>query len=196
MSSIGAAEKVYVFSGAITVAVLLSLGAAQCGSAQKPVDTSQQILIQAGAALSEIDCMVAAGTREASEGAIERARRKVELGQCIDGETNSDCVLRHLRNEMELWYALTAALETAHSTLQAWEAANDGWRQSGSRPPDWEQAVCVPVGIMTRSIVELLDTADVSVPEGWQALVLQAEKLCSLGVAVAEVAGAGGEGQQ
>lgn len=167
-----------------------------CGSAQKPVDTSQEILVAAGSALSDIDCVVAARTQEASEGAINRARRQVELGQCTDGETNSDCVLRHLRTEMSLWYDLTAALEAAHGTLQAWQAANDGWRKSGARPTNWDDTVCVPVGIMTRTIVGLLNDAAVPVPDGWRALVLQVEKLCTLGVVMAEVAGAGQEEQQ
>lgn len=183
------AQQVNFYTGALSVAVLLSLGAAQCGGAQKPVDTSQQILVEAGSALADIDAVVAARSSKASQDAITVAVANVRLGRCNESESSEDCVVRHLQNEMELWYQLTGALEAAHGTLTAWQAANAGWRQSGERPPDWNARVCVPVGIMTQTIVALLSSVDIPIPDGWQKLILQADKLCSLGVVVAEMAG-------
>lgn len=166
---------------------------ARCSGSQSPVDTSQMMLIEAGTALADIDQVVADRVRGISEGAIDRAVTMVRSGHCNTGEQETDCVVRHVREYMSLWYQLTAALEAARGTLEAWQAANDGWRNSGNRPQDWESRVCTPVRLMANQIVELLSQVEVVVPEGWAGLVMRAEKLCTLGVAVAEVAGAAQE---
>lgn len=88
---------------------------------------------------------------------------------------------------MAIWYRLTSALEAAHGTLETWEQVNDGWRSSGERPPDWNERVCVPVRTMVQTVLDLLGETSVDVPETWRALIEQADELCSLGVAIADV---------
>lgn len=167
-----------------------------CSSVQKPVDTSQQILVEAGQALYHVDHAVAQRTRAVSDESVDRAVAKVRQGQCSPGEAEADCVVRHLHTEMGIWYELTTALEAAHGTLEAWEAANKGWREAGDRPPDWDDTVCVPVGLMVHTIIELLRNSEIDVPEAWMALAGQADRLCLLGVAMSDLVGPRGDDSQ
>lgn len=156
---------------------------------QLPVDTSQRILIETGSALAEVDRQVSRAAERQGDEAIERAVARTERGECGADEVRGDCVVRFLREEMAVFYSLTAALEAAHGTLETWEQANDAWRASDDRPDNWNELVCSPVSTMVQTILDLLDEAGLEVPDTWRALIGKADMLCSLGMVVADSIG-------
>jgi len=174
-------RRIFPLSTTCSVLVVISFA---CSGGQSPVDTSQTILAETGASLALIDRTVALGVRSSTDAAVVRAAERVNTGECVQAEEREECVVRFLREEMDLWYQLTAALEAAHGTLEAWELANDGWRTSGERPADWSERVCEPFGAMVTTILELLERVDVDVPETWRALLGRSDMLCSLGVSI------------
>lgn len=172
------------------MSVLVTVSTTGCPSTT-PVDTSQSILIQIGTSLANIDAAVERGTRANTDGAVDRAVARVEAGECNEGEPRDECVVRFLREEMDMWYRLVAALEAAHGTLETWEGVNDAWRQSGERPSDWDEIVCHPVGTMVQTIMDLLDEAGIDIPPTWRDLITRADELCQIGVIVAETTNGG-----
>jgi hypothetical protein len=169
-----------------TMAVLVTLTFTGCPTAQSPVDTSQRILVETGTALSHVSRAVSIGTKAQGDAAMDRAVARVRAGECDEGEDREDCAVRFLREEQAVWYQLTAALEAAHGTLETWEQANDAWRTSGARPPDWSTTVCQPFETMTQTIVELLGRVDIEVPEAWRQIITRSDDLCRLGVDLAQ----------
>lgn len=165
-------------------AVLVTVTLTGCPSTT-PVDTSQRILVETGQALSHVDALNAGLAERQSDGAIERARGRAQAGECRDSEEIGDCYVRLVRDELEVYYRLTTALEAAHGTLRTWESANGGWRNTGEQPADWNQRICEPVREMVSTILDLLEQLDVEVPQAWRALIERTGDLCSLGVAVA-----------
>jgi hypothetical protein len=167
------------------VSVLVVLTFAGCpGTAQ--VDTSQRILLETGEALSHVDRINAALIERQAEGAIARATARVHAGECLESESEGDCVVRFVREELETYYRLTAALEATNGTLRTWEQANDGWRDTGEQPADWNQRICVPVREMVQTIMDLLTELGVDVPDTWAALISRTGDLCTLGVTLAD----------
>ena len=176
-------RKIYTVGA---MSILVTVAMTGCPSVQ-PVDTSQSILIQTGEALADIDRSVASGARSRTDAAVERAARRVQAGECNEGEPPEVCSVRWYREEMELWYNLTTALEGARGTLDAWQQANDAWRQSGERPSNWNEVVCLPVSTMMETVTELLTQVGIDIPEGWRAIIVQSDEVCQLGMAIADM---------
>jgi len=182
--------RVVVTSQALltTIVVTIAVASAGCPRTGSPVDTSQAILVEAGAALAEADGIVEPLVTTAGEETRAAVREELECpppGQECPGAM--DLYLER----MSPWNRLVAALAATAGTLRAWQAANDSWRQSGERPRDWNVLVCRPVGEGVDTILRLLVDLELDVPAALRVVEGRTEELCNLGVAAAEaIAGA------
>jgi hypothetical protein len=184
-------RRIYPIAG---VAVLITIAVSGCPGRQSPVDTSQRILVEAGAAMADVDRAIATAAAEGEDAAIDRAVARVEAGECNEGEDREACVVRFLREERAVWYRLVAAVDAARDVLETWEAANDAWRSSGERPADWAETVCAPFETAINGVIELLGNVGIEVPATWRTLLERADDVCRVGVAIAEaVAPEGGD---
>jgi len=174
-------KKIFSFAG---VSVLVTVAMTGCVSGMSAVDTSQSILAETGAVFSQMEDAATSISRLAGDAAINRAVQRVSDGDCNEGEDNQLCVVRFIREERERWYQLSEVFSAAHGTLRAWQQANDGWRNSGEQPDDWQERVCDPVGTMVDTTLDLLDGVGVDVSDEWRALAQRADDLCAIGVAI------------
>jgi hypothetical protein len=192
----------------ISVLVTFAILSTGCPSVLQPVDTSQTILVEVGAIVSDADAAVA----EHMPAAQDRAREAVmvtvretreERAACIEAGTDpGECVALPTEEQaitmydtaLDSWNTLVASLVAFHGFLQTWEQVNDGWRESGERPPDWGARICTPLGTASTTILDLLVEVGVPVSEAWQAVVGHAETVCRLGVGVAEMVTSSEEG--
>jgi len=168
---------------ALILALIVIVTFGGCAGRQ-PVDTSQTILAEAASALAVVDAAVADAATATEEEAIDRAVARVDAEECEEGEGRESCVVRHLRDERSAWYRAADALEAAHAVLETWEQANDAWRSSGERPPDWLGTVCRPFDTAITAVLDLLPTVDVDVPELWRNLLSRVDLVCQVGGAL------------
>jgi hypothetical protein len=182
----GLVQRLDVFFATILVFIVVAaiVPMPSCSGA-RPVDTSQEILVETGLALSHVDRAVAGGAESVRDRHIDRAVERVERGDCEEHEPPGECVVRLLREEMVVWYRLTESLEAAHGLLETWEEMNDGWRGDGERPGDWNDRICSPLRTLSSTILELLEQVGIDVPELWRGVVGRVDLVCSVGVAVA-----------
>lgn len=185
--------RVVVVSQALltTIVVSMAMTSAGCPRTSSPVDTSQAILVEAGAALAEVDSIVEPRVTTAGEETREAIRVELECpppGQECPGAM--DLYLERMRP----WNRLVAAMAATAGTLRAWQAANDAWRQSGEWPRDWNILVCEPVGEMVDTVLRLMVDLELDVPAALRGVAGRTAELCGLGVmAVEALTGAGEE---
>jgi flagellin-like protein len=176
-------RKIYPIGAA---AVLIAVTVTGCPNRQRPVDTSQTILVEAAAAMADVDRAVAAASTDSEDAAIDAAVARVEAGECAEGEDREDCVVRFLREGRAAWYAAATAIDAARAVLETWEAANDAWRDSGERPDDWGETVCRPFETAVDGVIEGLENVGITVPATWRTLLERADDVCRVGVQIAE----------
>lgn len=201
--------RVVVVSQALltTIVVTMAVTSAGCPRTGSPVDTSQAILVEAGAALAEVDRIVEPRVTTAGEAARDAVRAELaetarEREGCLQeaqeagGDPGSCAVvpdgLDLYRARMRPWNELVAAMAATAGTLRAWQAANDAWRTSGERPRDWNVLVCQPVGTMVDTVLRLLVDLDLDVPAALRGVAGRTAELCNLGVMAAEALSASG----
>lgn len=173
------------------ILALFALSFCSCifvGCHNRPVDTSQKILIESAKALSSIDTVVARNISKASDESIEYAKRevmtsKVALSQCVSS-FGEDCSVEVpdpmtlYRERMETWNRLTVQLEVAAELFKVWDRANVVWRESGKRPVDWQETICEPLEGVMDSIDRLLDILGFEIPELWGPFIDLIPQVC------------------
>jgi len=181
----------------ILTTLVISIAVIQgCPNRQKPVDTSQEILIQVGQMTADLDRIVARRMSQAADQAMGEVEEQVEarsvvVDHCIT-DTDDECPeeldgFQLYREKMDNWYRLVSAIETLAGVLHVWEEVNDAWRASGQRPTNWEEVVCRPVGTATETVMNLLTDLDVEIPASVRNILGRTEELCQLGVIVSEM---------
>lgn len=196
---------------ALLTTIVISISIIQgCPNRQKPVDTSQEILIQVGQMTADLDRIVARRMNQAADQVMEEVEQEVEardavVDRCIT-DSDEECPeeldgFQLYRERMDGWYRLVSSIETLAGVLHVWEEVNDAWRVSGQRPPNWEEVVCRPIGTSVETVMNLLTELDVEIPESVRNILGRTEELCQLGVVISEMVNpsprfVGGEGEQ
>ena len=180
-------REIYVLNS--VCAVLVTLAFSGCAPVVSQVDASQRMLLETGEILSDIDRAVAQQVQDQSDAAIERAVSRAFAGACIEGESQAECIVRLLRVEMDLWYRLSEALETARLALENWQRINDWWRRVEEVPEDWLTEVCEPVRDIMQTTLNLLSESGIDIPAAWHTILSRADNLCSIGAAFLDEAG-------
>lgn len=177
----------------VLVAASIFSVSALAGCGPPPVERSQTIMIETATALASVDRTAARAAEYVRDGALERVEaRSVAECEPVDSSDAAStlrarqaCFVALLREEMQSWFDLLDGLETAHEFLEVWEAANDGWRESGEQPPDWNQRICIPLRETVQAIVRLLQAVGVDIPQPWSSVISRADLVCSIGVGLA-----------
>jgi hypothetical protein len=184
------ADKTLGLSVLVTFAVLSSA----CPSTVKPVDTSQRILIEIAQVTSDVDQAVADHMPQAQDRARETVMERInaqrlERHDCIQRGSDPDsCVdiateeqaIEMYEAELLPWNRLVTSLVAMHGTLRAWEQINDEWRESGTRPTEWDEMVCEPLGTLSNTILDLLIDVGVPVADRWRTIIRYVDPVCSI----------------